>query len=228
MGFSRQEYWSGVPLPSPEDPLVLWESPAPRGRLYQGSITVWRSSSPLFPSFFPFTESELHQIWRLSFQFCFRSPPPFFFFLIGICCCCSVALSCPNLCNCMDCSTPGCPVLHYLSEFVQTHVHWVGEPISSSVAPFSSCFQSFPASGSCSESWLFTSGGQSIGVSASASVPMNVQDWLPLGLTGLISLQSKGLSRAFSRTTIQKHQFFGAQPSLWSNSHICTWLLEKP
>ena len=129
-------------------------------------------------------------------------------------CCCSVTKSCLTLCDTMDCSTPGSPVLHYLSEFVQTHVHWVGEPISSSVAPFSSCSQSFPASGSCPESWLFTSGGQSIGVSASASVPMNVQDWLSLGLTGLISLQSKGLSRAFSRTTIQKHQFSGAQSSL--------------
>ena len=78
-------------------------------------------------------------------------------------------------------------------------------------------------------SWLFASGGQMIGISASALVPpMNIQDWFPLGLTGLISLQSKGLSRVFSNTTVQKHQFFGAQPSLWSNSHIHTWLLEKP
>ena len=81
--------------------------------------------------------------------------------------------------------------------------------------------QSFPASGSFPVSWLFTSGGQSIGVSAAASVfPMNIQGWFPLGLTGLISLQSKGLPRVFSSTTIQKHQFFGAQPSSWSNSHI--------
>ena len=78
-------------------------------------------------------------------------------------------------------------------------------------------------------SWLFTSGGQSIGASASASVlPMKSQDWFPLGLTGLISLQSKGLSRVFSNTIVQKHQFFGFWPSLWSNSHIHTWLLEKP
>ena len=77
-------------------------------------------------------------------------------------------------------------------------------------------------------SWLFTSGGQSIGASASASVlPMNIQDWFPLGLTGLICLQSKGLSRVFN-TTVRKHQFFDTQPSLWSNSHICAWLLEKP
>ena len=101
--------------------------------------------------------------------------------------------------------------------------------ISSSVSPFSSCLLSFPASGSFSVSQLFTSGGQSIGASALAPVlPMNIQGWFPLGLTGLISLQSKGISRVFSNTTVQKHQFFGTQPSLWSNSHIYTWLLEKP
>ena len=106
---------------------------------------------------------------------------------------------------------------------------WCHPTISSSVIPFSSCLQSFPASGSFPVSWLFTSGGQSTGVSASASVlPMNIQDWFPLGLTGLISLQSKRLSRVFSNTTVPQHQFFGAQPSLCSNSHICTWLLEEP
>ena len=95
--------------------------------------------------------------------------------------------------------------------------------------PLLSCLQSFPASGSFSVSQLFVSGGRSIGASALASVlPMNIQDWFPLGWTGLISLKSKGLSRVFSSTTVQKHQFFGAQPSLWSNSHIHTWLLEKP
>ena len=95
--------------------------------------------------------------------------------------------------------------------------------------PFSSCPQSFPASGSFQMSQFFTSGGQSIRVSASASVlPMNTQDWSCLGWTGWISLQSKGLSRVFSNTTVQKHQFFGAQLSLQSNSHIHTWLLEKP
>ena len=97
------------------------------------------------------------------------------------------------------------------------------------VIPFSSCLQSFPASGSFPVSWLFISGGQSIETSASASVPpINIQDWFPLGLTGLISLQSKELSRVFSNTTVQKHQFFGAQLSSQSNSHIHTWLLEKP
>ena len=89
-------------------------------------------------------------------------------------------------------------------------------------------FQSFPASGSFLLSQLFTSGGQSVGASAPASVLlMNIQGWRPLGLTGLISLQSKGFSGVFSSSTIQKHQFFDAQPSLWSNSHIHTWLLEK-
>ena len=99
---------------------------------------------------------------------------------------------------------------------------------TSSVITFSSCLQSSPASGSFPMSQFFTSGGQSIGASASASVfPMNIQDWYP-GLTGLISLLFKGLSRVFSNTTVQKHQFFGAQLSLWPNSHIHTWLLEKP
>ena len=94
--------------------------------------------------------------------------------------------------------------------------------------PFS-CFEYFPASGSFLISRLFISGGKSIGASASASVlPMNIKGWFPLGLTRWISLQSKGLSRVFSNTTVQKHQFFGAQLSLCSNSHIHTWLLEKP
>ena len=101
--------------------------------------------------------------------------------------------------------------------------------ISSSVVPFSSCLQSFPVSGSFPMSQFFTSGGQSTRVSASASIlTMNIQDWFPLGWTGWISLQSKGLLRVFSNTTVQKHQFFGVQLSLWSNSHIHTWLLEKP
>ena len=100
--------------------------------------------------------------------------------------------------------------------------------ISSSVVPFSSCLPSFPASRSFPKSWLFSSGGQSIETSTSASVlTINIQGWFPLGLTGLISLQSKGLSRLFSNTTAQKHHFFSAQPSLWSKSHIHTWILEK-
>ena len=105
---------------------------------------------------------------------------------------------------------------------------WCHTTIWSSVVPFSSCLQSFPTSGSFQTSQFFTSGGQSIGVSASASVfPMNIQDWFPLGLTGWISLQSKGLSRVFSNTTVQKHQFFCAQLSLEFKYHIHTWLLAK-
>ena len=101
--------------------------------------------------------------------------------------------------------------------------------ISSSVVPFSSCLKSFRISGTFQINQCFASGGQSIGVSASASVlPMNIQDWFPLGLTGWISLQSKWLSRFSSNSTVQKHQFFGSQLSFWSNSHIHTWLLEKP
>ena len=106
---------------------------------------------------------------------------------------------------------------------------WCHPTISSSVVPFSSCLPPFPASGSFPVSQFFTSGGQNTGISASASVlPMNIQDWFPLGWTGWISLQSKGLSRVLSNTTVQKHQFFSIQLSLWSNSHIHTWLLEKP
>ena len=106
---------------------------------------------------------------------------------------------------------------------------WCHPTISSSVVPFSSCPQSFPASGSFQISQLFPSGGQSIEVSASTSVlPMNTQDRSPLGWTSWISLQSKGLSRIFSNTTVQKHQFFSSQLSLQSNSHIHTRLLEKP
>ena len=132
---------------------------------------------------------------------------------------------------------PGSTVLHPLPEFAQTHVHRVSDAIQPShpLSPASppafnlsqhqSLFQwvsSFPTS------VLFISSGQSFGASPSALVlPTNIPDWFPLGLTGLISLLSKGLSRGFSSTTVQKHQFFGAQPSLWSNSPICTWLLEK-
>ena len=106
---------------------------------------------------------------------------------------------------------------------------WCHLTILSSVVPFSSCPQSFPASGSFQIRQFFTSGGQSIAISALTSVlPINTQNRFPLGWTGWISLKSKGLSRVFSNTTVQKHQFFSAQLSLWSNSHIHTWLLEKP
>ena len=106
---------------------------------------------------------------------------------------------------------------------------WCHLIISSSVALFFSCPPSFPVSGCFPMSQFFTSGGRSIGASALASVlPMNIQGWLPSGLTCLISLLSEGFSRVFYNTTVQKHQFFGSQPSLWSNSHFRTWLLEKP
>ena len=106
---------------------------------------------------------------------------------------------------------------------------WCHPTILSSVISFSSCLQFSQHQGFFLMNWLFPSGGQSIGMSISASVlPLNIQGWFPWGLTGLISLQSKGLSRIFSNITVQKHQFFSTQLSLWSNSHIHTWLLEKP
>ena len=105
---------------------------------------------------------------------------------------------------------------------------WCHLTTSSSAILFSSCLQSFPTSGYLKMSQFFTSGGQGIRITASASgLPMNIQGWSPLGWTGWISLQSKGLSRVFSNTTVQKHKFFNAQLSLWFNSHIHTWLLEK-
>ena len=143
----------------------------------------------------------------------------------------SVAQSCPALCDPMDCSTPGLPVHHQLPESTQTHVHQVGDAIQPS-HPLSS--PSPPAHNPSQHQGLFqwvnsAWGGQSIGVSASTSaLPMNIQDWSPLGWTGWIALQSKGLSRVFSNTTVQKQQFFHAQLSSQSNSHIHTWPLEKP
>ena len=127
-----------------------------------------------------------------------------------------------------DWSAPGFSVLH--SPGVCSYSCLLSQSchptISSSVTSFSSNLQSFPSWGSFSMSWLFTSGGQATGASASVLL-MIIQVWFPLGLTGLILL-SKGLSRVFSSTTVWKHQFLGAQPYLWSSSHIHTWLLEKP
>ena len=131
--------------------------------------------------------------------------------------CCSVAQSCPTLCDPMNCSTPGFSVLHYLPEFAQTHVHWIYDAIQSPhpLSPPSPPALNLPKHHSFPVSRPFTSGGQSIGVSASASVlPVDIQDWSPLGWTGWISLHSKEFSRVFSNTTVQKHQFFGAQLSL--------------
>ena len=144
-------------------------------------------------------------------------------------CCCSVAKSCPTLCRpyelqharlpCPSLSLGACS--NSCPESRQCH-----PTVSSFVAPFPSCTQSFPASGSFPVGQLFASCGQRIRASASV-FPMNTQGWFPLGLTDLISLLSKVLSRVFSCTTIWKHKFFSAQPSLWSNSHIHTWLQEK-
>ena len=143
----------------------------------------------------------------------------------------SVTQLCPTRCDPMNRSKPSLPVHHQLPESTQTHVHWVGDAIQPS-HPLSSPSPpalNLSASGSFPMSQLLAPGGPSIGVTASTSVlPMNNQYWSPLVWTGWISLQSKGLSRVFSNTTVQKNQSFGAQPSLWSSSHIHTWLLEKP
>ena len=140
--------------------------------------------------------------------------------------CCWIAQWSPNLCDPTECSMPIFPILHHLLELAQIHVHWVSDvnqpyhPISSPSLPVFPVPRSFPMS------LLFTSGGQRIGASVS-NIPMSIQGWFPLGLTGLISLHSKGLSRVFFNTTAQKHQFFSSQPSLWSNFYIHTWLWEK-
>ena len=132
-----------------------------------------------------------------------------------------VAQSCPTFCDPMNCSTPGLPVHHHLLEFTQTQSPWCYPAISSLVVPFSSCPQALPASESFPMSQLFTWGGQSTGVSALESVlPKKSQGWSPSEWTGCISLPSKGLSRVFSNTTVQKHQFFGTQLSSQSSSHI--------
>ena len=137
--------------------------------------------------------------------------------------CCSVVQSCLTLCDLMDCSMSCFPVLHLRGACSDSCPlsQWCHPTISSSVVPFSSCLYSFPASGSYLMSQLFASDGQSIGASASASVlPMNIQSWFPLGLTGVISLQSKGLSRVYSSTAVQKHQFFHARTSFVFSLHL--------
>ena len=142
----------------------------------------------------------------------------------------SVAQSSLTLCEPTDCNTPGFPVHHQLPELSQTHVHWVGDAIQPShplSSPSPPTFN-FPSIRVFSNE-LVLHIRPNIGVSASVSVlPRNIQDWFPLGLTGWISLLSKGLSRVFCNTTVQKHQFFSAQFSLYSNSHIHTFLVEKP
>jgi len=178
----------------------------------QGRSTYWNAIPEKFPlsEIFNFTSCSKH--WLASVQFSHAVVSDF--------------------ADPMDCSTPGLPVHHQLLELTKIHVHQesvmpsnhliLGRPLLLPPSILQS-IRSFPVSE------FFAWGGQSIGASASASVlPMNIQNWFPLGYTGWISLQSKGLSRVFSNTTVQKHQYFGAQPSSQSNSHIHTWPQEKP
>ena len=198
MEFSTQKYWSGLSFPSPGD-------------LLEPGIKLMSLASPAFAGRFFTTE-----------------PPGKPLSL----CCCSVSKSCLTHYDPMNCSMPVFPVFHYLPESAQIHVYWDSDVIQPShplLCPFSCCPQSLLTSGSFPMSQLFTWGGQSIGALASAAVlPMNIQRWFALGWTSLISLQAKGLLRVFSSTTYWEHQFFSPQPSLWSNSHIHTWILEKP
>ena len=163
---------------------------------------------------------------NLSQSLSFKNPSPFSVQFS------SVVQPCPTLCDPLNRSTPGLPVHHQLPEFTQTQVHRVSDVIQPScplLAPFPPAPQSLPASESFPMSQLFAWGGQSTGVSALASfLPKKFQGWSPSEWTGWISLQSKGLSRVFSNTTVQKHQSFGAELSSQSNSHIHTWPLEKP
>ena len=139
--------------------------------------------------------------------------------------CCSVAKLCPTLCDPMNCSMPGFPVLHYLLRLAQTHVHWVCDaiqpphPLLPPPHPVLSLSQHQDLL-----QWSSHQVAKILKLQLQHVFPVTMQDWFPLGLTGLISSLSKGLSRIFSNTTVQKHQFFGAQPSWWSNSHIHTWL----
>ena len=138
----------------------------------------------------------------------------------------SVAQSCPTLCDPMNLSTPGLPVHHQLPEFTQTHVHWVSDAIQPPhplLSPSPPSIRVFSNELTPHMRWL-----KYWSFSFSISPSNEHQDWSPSGWTGWVSLQSKGLSRVFSNNTVQKHQFFGAQLSLWSNSNIHTWPLEKP
>ena len=202
IGFPRKDYWSGLPFPSPGD--------LPNPRIETMTPACPASSALPADSLLLSHQGSLKNLSSVQFS---RSVVSYSLRPHGLQ---RARPSCPS-------PTPGvylnpCPLRR-----------WCLPTISSSVIPFSSHLQSFPASGSFQMSLFFASGGQSTGVSASVSVLlMNIQDWFPLGWTSWISLQSKGLSRVFSNTTVQKHQFFSAQLSLWPNSHIHTWLLEKP
>ena len=140
--------------------------------------------------------------------------------------CCSVTQSCPTLCDPVDCTTPGFPVLHVSRSLLMSIELVMASSYLILCRPLLLTPSVFPSIRVFSN-LSFASAGQSSGASASVLL-LNIQDRFPLGFTGLISLQPKGLSRVFSNTTVQKHQFFSTQPSLWPNSHIHTWLPEKP
>ena len=218
LGFSRQEDWSGLPFPFPTHEREKWKWSR---SVVSNSATPWTAAHQA-PLSMGFSRQEDWSGWPLP------SPRKMFFpflsFLLYLyekmdtcCCCCSVAQSFLTLFAPMGCSMLGFPVLHLL-EFAQAHVHWVSDAIQPShplLAPSPPTFDLSQHQGLFKMSQLFTSGGQSIWVSASALVPpTNTQDWFPLGWTNWISLLSKGLSRVFSNTTVQKHQFFSAQLSL--------------
>ena len=224
MGVSRQEHWSGLPCPPPGhfpnpgiEPGSLM-SPALAGGFFTTSAT-WKATYIYYTYIMHITIC-VRRIYIYTFFLEYSLP---FWFITRYsslsitvsCCFCSVTESCPNPCDPPGCSAPGFPGLHCLPEFAQTHVHELVVLFNQIILchPFSFCPQSFPASGSFLRSQLFTSDGQNIGASASV-LSMNIQHWFPLGWTGLISLQSKGLLRVFSNTTDQKHQF-------------CTQLLQK-
>ena len=188
-------------LPCPSPKLGAWWNSCPLTRwchpTISSSVAPFSPCLQSFPTSGSFLMSQLFEFSSVQFS--------------------SVTQSCLTLCNPMDHSMTGLPVHHQLLEFTHSCPlsQWCHPTTSSSVFPFSSYPQSFPASGSFQMNQLFSSGGQSIGVSASILVlPMNTQDWSPLGWTGLITLQSKGLSRVFTNTTVQKHRFFSTQLSL--------------
>ena len=175
----------------------------------------------------------MFQCYSLNSSHLFLPPlyPQIYGLCLHLCFCCSITKLCLTL-QLHELQHTSVPVLHYLPEFAQTQVHWVNNVIQPShllLSPFPLAFKFSQQQGFFPMSWYFASGSQNIGASHSASVlPVHIQGCFPLGLIGLSSLLFKGLSRVFSSTTIQKHQFFDAQQSLWSNSHIHLWLLEKP
>ena len=184
---------------------------------------------PLSTWTFSFCLRHPQSCWNQCVVFIFESMLWFLNQLLPLSLSVSSVAQCLTHCDPMDCSPPGfcpSPIPGACSNSCPSS-RWCHPSISTSVFPFSSCLQSSPASGSFPKRQFFASGGQSIAASASV-FPMNIQDWFALGLTGWISLQSTGLSRVFSNTTVQKHRFFGIQPSSCANSHIHTWLLEKP